>query len=200
MFDFLKTVYNIIKPITEKFNMEPTYSVNAPILTNVENILKDEKWCLPVIIWKITSPYGWRILNGQKQWHPGIDLTGKNKYAKVPCDCIITGVRLPDHEFPERFKYDFQTQKWIEILGIPEGRCNTPYVKIENTYDHSIVLIFRHIELFKDFQAGSILKCGENFCTLGNFGYSQGIHAHIEIYLNGKESNPEEFFKSKNLI
>lgn len=37
----------------------------------------------------LTSHFGWRTLNGQRDYHKGVDLSGTDKTLVAPCDGVI---------------------------------------------------------------------------------------------------------------
>ncbi|EQA69628.1 M23 family metallopeptidase [Leptospira noguchii] len=158
----------------------------------------------------ITSPFGWRILsiNGKpsRQFHLGIDLGGERK-IKIPEDCIIKTVLKKDEKYPVRFRYDYESGTWMDLISknkIPKGRAWTPYIIAVGIHTRNQYK-FKHVDSIVS--EGQNVKAGMIIGRSGNLGYSMGPHLHFEVWpWNKKEQSwpkpmdPAKFLKSKNLI
>lgn len=185
MIDKLLTFATQILKHTTKYNSDQNWHNDSDDKTQKADVIIpeekiEEKWCYPVKVPKITSPYGWRIFMGKKVWHNGTDYSGKyNKKAIACCDMIIRKVLLPDEQYPVKFFWSNTHNKFMPVQNIPEGRAWTPYVECVSMYDKNIRLIYRHIKCLH--KIGDVIEAGEEFCEIGNYGYCQGSHLHFEI-------------------
>ena len=144
----------------------------------------------------VTSPFGYRMWYGKKVWHNGTDYAGTtNKLCCCPVDCYIKKDLPYDKDYPYVFIWK---NGRFERAATPQGRAWTPYTVCVATHDKNLKFIFRHGSHNK--KVGDICKGGEMFYTVGNYGYSQGSHLHIELYVNGKIQDIEKWLdKQENL-
>jgi murein DD-endopeptidase MepM/ murein hydrolase activator NlpD len=115
----------------------------------------------------ITSPYGNRIRNGVKEFHPGIDIGVNGNPVNVPVHCAKQGViAYIDNDHPV---YDPITKKGSF------GRV--VYVKLsDNWYS-----IYPHMSLINyDLKAGQSIMENDFIGIMGNTGISAGLHIHYE--------------------
>jgi murein DD-endopeptidase MepM/ murein hydrolase activator NlpD len=199
--DILSTILNFIKPISKKlfnesasnwWNPEETETraaqittVQADKLREVSNRLEPVKekpvWRYPVENRTVTSPYGWRMLQGQRTFHNGTDFTGRNIEAVAPVDIIIKKVLMPDNEYPVKFRYNSAIGSFEPVPGIPEGRAWTPYIVAVSAEDSTIRFVYRHVRA--SVPVGARVNAGGSVCRIGNWGYSMGAHLHFEIQI-----------------
>lgn len=185
--------------------------INNPIPNNHENSviseqLKDQeikeeqpKWSHFVKNTKVTSPFGNRKIFStdgkmKNQFHNGTDYTGHNDYAMAPCDCIVEACLPPDYAFPYKYKYNSKTAQF-EYTNPPTGRAWTPYATLRAVHDSNLKFNFRHG--ICDVPVGKEVKAGQVFYKIDSFGFSQGIHLHVEVIQNGKEVDPNAFIIGK---
>jgi murein DD-endopeptidase MepM/ murein hydrolase activator NlpD len=117
---------------------------------------------------KLTSPYGYRLLNGEYNYHSGIDLVGLNSSLIIsPCDGIVsTSTIIKDK--------NNKTWEWGN------------YVKIK----HNNIEIFLCHMSERLVDKNDIVYQGQPIGIEGNTGYSFGSHCHFECRRNGSPFNP----------
>lgn len=119
---------------------------------------------------KLESRYGYRTLNGETNWHNGIDLVGlESKIIIAPCNGVIkSSTIIEDH--------GNKTWEWGN------------YVRLDNE-EYSIFMCHMS-ERFVN--AGEAVVTGQPLGVEGNTGYSFGSHCHFETrkISNGITVNP----------
>lgn len=161
------------------------------------NLEKKKVWMFPVKIRRVTSPYGWRLIQGQRRFHNGTDYTGQNRSAQAPTDGIIKKIVQPDTQYPYKFKYNNKTGQFDAVPNIPEGRAWTPYMVLQCLWDENIRFVFRHGIVPNCLEAGTKVSAGDDIYKIGNYGFSMGDHLHFELVIlkNGKwiEEDPDGY-------
>ncbi|BCJ86691.1 M23 family metallopeptidase [Effusibacillus dendaii] len=111
-------------------------------------------WPVPVTK-EISSDYGWRFINGQKEFHTGIDVAAD--YGD-PIDASADGVVL--------------------YAGPAEGFGNWIVIK----HRHGLMTIYGHMYR-KDIEVkpGQAVKKGQEIGRVGAAGQSDGPHLHFGI-------------------
>jgi len=117
--------------------------------------------------WEITSGFGWRHLNGKKEFHKGVDV---GAYLGTKILAAHSG-----HVF--KFGEDNDAGKYIAIES-EDGNYRTYYLHLGG----------RPREFLK---LGSNIKQGDIIGWVGATGYSTGVHLHFE--LRYKEEDGTEF-------
>ena len=121
---------------------------------------------------RLTSPFGNRVLNGEKQNHTGYDLVGVGSYdvcaavgGKVVHSRIITDKTNP-------------TWQWGNYVCIKGN---------DGLYYYYCHMASRAVK------AGQTVGAGDKLGVMGNTGYSFGAHLHFEVRsADGKTKiNPE---------
>lgn len=109
---------------------------------------------------RVTSPYGERVLNGKKEFHKGIDLVGLDDITVYSvCDGRVTT--------------GFQAN----------GAGN--YIVV--TMNDGRRVFYMHLRSFC-VKNGQCIKKGEAIGIMGNTGNSFGAHTHLEIRPEGTSS------------
>ena len=129
---------------------------------------------------KVTSPFGWRNLNGQNENHKGIDVVGlDNKYVcavvsgTVRSSCIIT----------DRSN---RTWEWGNYIRIDGDDGNKYYYCHLNK---RLVSVDQRV------------KAGDHIGIEGNTGYSFGSHCHFEVRnAFGVSIDPTPFLGIQNKV
>jgi murein DD-endopeptidase MepM/ murein hydrolase activator NlpD len=118
---------------------------------------------------KITSPYGDRILNGQKQFHDGIDFISKDGDRSVYCP--VDGVCCFDFD-------DYEDRKrWTD-----NKHSGGNYTIIQTKIDDEIYY-FKFLHLVENYiTKGQVIKAGQKIGKYADVGYSFGAHLHLSIY------------------
>ena len=122
---------------------------------------------------KLTSPYGERVLNGQKDFHSGYDLVGigsKNVTAAEGGTVVRARIITDKSNL---------TWQWGNYVCIKTASGQYHY--------------YCHLDS-RAVCAGQTVRAGEKLGVMGNTGYSFGAHLHFEVRASdGKTKvNPEE--------
>ena len=102
---------------------------------------------------RVTSPRGWRTLNGGKDYHGGLDLVGLDSTVVYSvCDGVV------------RTAYQANGAGNYVVVTMPDGRR----------------VFTMHLASFK-VKNGAVVKAGDAIGVMGNTGYSFGAHTHLEL-------------------
>lgn len=123
----------------------------------------------------ITSGYGERILNGKKEFHPGIDIGSKQ---------------------PSPFVYS-PYAGIVQNAGYSESFGRRVWIKLES----GLYMVLAHLEFINpNLKYKTEIIAGEYIGIMGNTGKSYGRHLHIEIrkdpYKPGNSIEPIEIIKT----
>lgn len=124
-------------------------------------------WPVPRSWSRISSPYGWRTLNGKREHHNGIDIPaskGTNIYASNGGK-VITAT----------WHYSYGNYVIIDHGG---GKATL--------YAHASKL---------NCKVGDKVKQGDVIAYVGTTGHSTGNHLHFEVRINGAKQNPLNYVK-----
>ncbi len=123
---------------------------------------------------RVTSPYGWRILNGQKQFHPGWDL--RTIWPRKEYDGLI---RAHESLVIMRIE-DYGGYKYIDASGAS-----------------GLFYRFGHVEPVTDLRENQEIVRGYYFSRAGLFA-TTSLHLHFEVHhvdpAYRKGVDPSEFF------
>jgi len=117
----------------------------------------------------VTSPFGYRTLNGKKSFHKGIDLIGANKSIKSEI------VAFEDGEVTRIINKGEKGGTACSVRIKHEGGYYTFYTHLKN---ESIVV-----------KKGNKVKKGQKLGIIGNTGNTTGVHLHFQID-EGDGKNP----------
>jgi murein DD-endopeptidase MepM/ murein hydrolase activator NlpD len=126
--------------------------------------------------YKITSPYGNRILNGKPEFHKGVDLVGlDDKTVYAPCDGVIGASTIVTSK-------SNKTWEWGN------------YVRLD-TADGKDSVFMCHLASRAVAKGQKVTK-GQKLGVMGNTGYSFGAHTHFEVRYKGTSTsiNPSTVF------
>lgn len=130
--------------------------------------------------YKITSPYGNRILNGKPEFHKGVDLVGiDDKTVYAPCDGIIgTSTRV----------YVGATAEWGN------------YIRLDSA-DGKYSIFMCHLKSRAVVKGQKVAK-GQKLGVMGSTGKSTGAHTHFEVRKKGTSTavNPSDVFGIPNKV
>jgi murein DD-endopeptidase MepM/ murein hydrolase activator NlpD len=118
---------------------------------------------------RVTSPYGWRKLNGQEQFHHGIDYIDAEGDHTV--FAIADGVVVFDHD---NYK---ESERWNMASNSSIGN----FVIVKHTIDGKDYFVrYCHLteNCVKDKQP---VKAGEKLGEYGDVGVSYGEHLHVDV-------------------
>lgn len=129
--------------------------------------------------YRITSPYGQRTLNGQQQFHGGVDVVGEGSTAVCS---VCDGTVLVSQIITDKSNLTWQ---WGNYVAVMAGDGTVHY------YCH---LASRAVK------AGDKIKRGQRIGIMGNTGYSFGAHLHFEVRKNNKAINAAEYLGIPNKV
>lgn len=128
--------------------------------------------------WKVTSPVGYRTLNGVRGIHTGIDCVGlTDKYVRAVCSGKVVQSRIVTDK-------SNATWQWGNYIAITGKDGYTVY------YCH---LSRRIAKIGDDIEEGDIIG------VEGNTGYSFGSHCHIELRRGSQKCSPDDEFSYCNI-
>lgn len=124
----------------------------------------------------LTSHFGWRTLNGQRDYHKGVDLSGTDKTLVAPCDGVIGSSTI----ITDKSNLTWQWGNYIRIDtadGLKIFMCHMAQRKVK---------------------VGQKVKAGDVVGIEGNTGYSFGSHCHFEVRKNGVSVDPTPYLGIPN--
>lgn len=124
----------------------------------------------------LTSHFGWRTLNGQRDYHKGVDLSGTDKTLVAPCDGVIGSSNI----ITDKSNLTWQWGNYIRIDtsdGLKIFMCHMASRKVK---------------------VGQKVKAGDVVGIEGNTGYSFGSHCHFEVRKNGESVDPTPYLGIPN--
>lgn len=129
---------------------------------------------------KVSSPFGTRTLNGEREFHAGIDVVGlTDKYVCA----VAPGVVGASTIIFDRSNLTWEWGNYVRVDGT-DGR--------RYYYCHLSQRLVR---------VGQTVKAGDHLGVEGNTGKSFGSHCHFEVRTIGGESiNPAPFLGIKNEV
>ena len=154
---------------------------HAPTLTEsgliITSSIGDQTFIYPLAEKRrVTSNFGYRVLNGQLGFHSGIDLgTG----CGLPIFASISGTIVRnERSHPPTGKFKGDQFGWIQ-----NGNVIVTYSHLRNPFPHEV---------------GTYVNQGDFVGYSGNTGYSFGCHLHMSIRVDGKVVNPRNFIDFDN--
>lgn len=114
----------------------------------------------PVLNARLTSPFGWRTISGNKEWHQGIDLASPIAGLKVPIYASADGV--------------------VSRAQVLSSYGNVVMIKHSiagKTYETN----YAHLDSYS-VKVGQKVKQGQKIGIMGMTGRSYGVHLHFEIH------------------
>ncbi len=158
-----------VQPVDEKI-----YVGTKPVPVNVGEFNSDtESFIWPTIGANyVTSPFGFRILYGEENFHRGCDISGMNALGK---SVIASAPGI------------------VEI--VQESNTNYGYCVLIN---HGNGLKTRYAHLLQDsilVEVGDYVEQGQVIAQVGSTGNSTGPHLHFEIIYNGAYCDPLKYLQ-----
>lgn len=127
--------------------------------------------------YRMTSPYGQRVLNGKSEFHGGVDLVGVGGTAVCSvCDGTVVQSRIVTDK-------SNLTWQWGNYVAVQAKDGTTVY------YCH---LASRAVN------KGDKVKKGQRIGIMGNTGYSFGAHLHFEVRKGNTKLNAAEYLGIPN--
>ena len=109
---------------------------------------------------KLTSPYGERVLNGEKNFHSGYDLVGIGSWDVTAAG---GGTVVQSRMVTDKSNLTWQWGNYV-CIRTDAGQ-----------YHYYCHLASRAV------RAGQTVRAGEKLGVMGNTGYSFGVHLHFEV-------------------
>ena len=122
-------------------------------------------WPTPVSYKRISSKFGWRKLNGEDNYHGGID---------IPCP---TGTNITASNGGTVIKSEWHYSYGYYVLINHGGGMSTLYA-------HNSKLLV---------SVGDVVTQGQVIALAGNTGNSYGSHCHFEVRVDGTRKNPMDY-------
>lgn len=135
--------------------------------------LLNGSWCNPAK-GTLTSAYGWRTINGERQWHAGWDVanpTGSAVYAAAAGTVVRRGVNV-----------------------VP-GRTGNGLVV---SHGSGIYTYYGHLNAFRVANGASV-SAGQRIADMGETGNATGPHLHFEVQTGsiGDDTNPRTHLSNR---
>ncbi|MEG1614062.1 MAG: peptidoglycan DD-metalloendopeptidase family protein [Oscillospiraceae bacterium] len=125
-------------------------------------------WPLPYRGTYITSPYGYRTMNGQTKFHYGVDISMSDKYNK-------NLVASADGKV---------------VIASNDGSYNGGYGNyLAIDHGNGVVTVYGHCASLKVVLNQRVTQ-GQPVAIMGTTGNSTGVHVHFEVRINGSKKNP----------
>ena len=127
---------------------------------------------------RVSSPFGWRTMNGERVYHKGIDLVGTEKTVRAVVGGVVgQSILITD---PKN-----RTSEWGNYVRV-DGEDGRLYY-----YCHlSKRLVDR----------GAKVSVGDAIGIEGSTGKSTGSHLHFEVRENGTSIDPTKILGIKNAV
>ena len=127
---------------------------------------------------RVSSPFGWRTMNGERVYHKGIDLVGTEKTVRAVVGGVVgQSILITD---PTN-----RTSEWGNYVRV-DGEDGRLYY-----YCHlSKRLVGR----------GAKVSVGDAIGIEGSTGKSTGSHLHFEVRENGKSIDPTTIIGIRNAV
>ncbi len=110
--------------------------------------------------WRVTSPYGARVLNGKNGFHRGIDVVGITDNHVL---AVVSGTVGYSGMVTDKNNRTWEWGNYVRIDGIDGKKYYYCHL------DKRLV------------SAGQHVRAGDHIGIMGNTGYSFGTHTHFEI-------------------
>jgi murein DD-endopeptidase MepM/ murein hydrolase activator NlpD len=126
---------------------------------------------------RLTSPFGQRMLNGVSEYHGGVDLVGVETTAVCS---VCDGTVLVSQIITDKSNLTWQWGNYVAVLandGTVHYYCHLASRAVKN---------------------GDKVKKGQRIGIMGNTGYSFGAHLHFEVRRNNKAINAADYLGIPN--
>lgn len=127
--------------------------------------------------YRMTSPYGQRVLNGKSEFHGGVDLVGVGGTAVCSvCDGTVVQSRI----ITDKSNLTWQWGNYVAVQA-----------------KDGAVIYYCHLAS-RAVKKGDKVKAGQRIGIMGNTGYSFGAHLHLEVRRNNKAINAADYLGIPN--
>lgn len=127
--------------------------------------------------YRVTSPYGQRVLNGASEFHGGVDLVGVGGTAVCS---VCDGTVLTSQIITDKKNLTWQWGNYVAVQA-----------------KDGAVIYYCHLAS-RSVKKGDKVKKGQRIGIMGNTGYSFGAHLHFEVRRNNKTINAAEYLGITN--
>ena len=128
----------------------------------------------------VTSPFGWRLLNGKNDNHKGIDVVGLEE--KFVC-AVRPGIVRASQIITDKSNRTWEWGNYVRIDG-----------------DDGMYYYYCHLDK-RLVSVGQRVKKGDHIGIEGNTGYSFGSHCHFEVRnLSGWSVDPAPYLGIPNAV
>lgn len=127
--------------------------------------------------YRLTSPFGQRMLNGIADYHQGVDLVGVGSTAVCS---VCDGTVLVSQIITDKSNLTWQWGNYVAIQG-----------------KDGAIIYYCHLAS-RAVKKGDKVKKGQRIGVMGNTGYSFGAHLHFEVRRNNKAINAAEYLGIPN--
>ncbi len=138
---------------------------------DVQYVGGDFTWPLPGFTY-ISDNYGWRTLNGSKNFHKGTDITGAGVYRAQIVAANDGEVITAKNTYTPGYSYG-------KYVVIDHGGG------ISTLYGHADEVLVK---------VGQQVKKGDVIALVGNTGNSFGNHLHFEVRVNGEHTDAMAYY------
>ena len=127
---------------------------------------------------RVSSPFGWRTMNGERVYHKGIDLVGTDKTVRAVVGGVV-GQSI--------------------IITDPKNRTSEwgNYVRVDG--EDGRLYYYCHLSK-RIVSRGDKVSVGDAIGVEGSTGKSTGSHLHLEVRENGKSIDPTPILGIKNVV
>lgn len=127
--------------------------------------------------YRMTSPFGQRVLNGKSEFHSGVDLVGVGGTAVCSvCDGTVVQSRIVTDK-------SNLTWQWGNYVAVQAKDGTTIY--------------YCHLDS-RAVKKGDKVKAGQRIGIMGNTGYSFGAHLHFEVRRGSTKLNAADYLGIPN--
>ena len=128
---------------------------------------------------RLTSPYGERVLLGVREFHSGVDVVGIS--SKNVC-AVADGYVAVSQIVTDKNDMTWQWGNYVCVIG-----------------DDGIQYYYCHLSR-RLVSCGDRVRAGDHVGVEGNTGYSFGSHCHFEVRDSGRAIDPTPYLKIENEI
>ena len=127
---------------------------------------------------RVSSPFGWRTIDGKRVYHKGIDLVGTDKKVRA----VVGGVVGQSTIITDPANRTSEWGNYVRVDG-EDGR------------------LYYYCHLSKRLVSrGDKVSFGDALGVEGSTGKSTGSHLHLEVRENGKTIDPTAIIGIKNIV
>ena len=128
---------------------------------------------------RVTSPYGWHTIGGQRAWHGGIDLVGEDYVIRAS----VGGTVAVSQIVTDTSNATWQWGNYVCVLG-DDGN----YIYYCHMAERRVI-------------AGQRVEAGDILGIMGSTGYSTGDHLHFEVRSSANQTlDPAAYLGIENVV